>query len=123
MTTDVKKIVSEMVNMRYNIMCTNYENLHLTDTKTKLCHLQCHVRDIVLTWLYAKASLPVFWKLRQAGYIIKCILEKPVGTVKVKREEGGLVRRKNFEAKPSRTSENVLLEHGKTLLLLFIIAL
>ena len=98
-------------------MCTTYENLHLTDTKTNLCHLQRHVRDIVLTWLYSKASLPVFWKLRHAGYIFRCILEKPVGTVKVKPEEdrdlGGLSGEKICEAKPSRTSENVLLEHGK----------
>ena len=112
--------------MRYNAMCTNDEHRHLIDTKTYLCHVQYHVTDIVLTCLYAKVTLPMFWKWRHAGYIIGCTLKKPVGTVKVKREEDGvlgLAPRKMFKSTSSRTSESALLQHGRTLLLSFIIVL
>ena len=86
--------------MRDNVICTNDANLHLFDTKTYLYHVQRHVRDTVLTWLYAKVTLPMFWKWKHAGYIIGCALKKPVCSVKVKLKKMGVcgfAPKKNFD--------------------------
>ena len=33
--------------MRYDVICTKNENLHLIDTKMYLFHEECHVRCVV----------------------------------------------------------------------------
>ena len=82
-----------VVNIRYNVMCTNGESPHLIDTKMYLFHVEYQVRDaaadLVVHQDNVNDTAPGVSEMGSCLAISLDDTDWPVATVKTKQEENG----------------------------------